>query len=70
MSTRTGARPGWPEPPWSYIVFYGGIVFDIVALVLLNRRLHLVPAHTPHLVERIGLLTIIMLGESVISISA
>lgn len=45
-------------------------MFDIVALVLLNRRLHLVPAHTPHLVERIGLLTIIMLGESVISISA
>ena len=29
-----------------------------------------VPAHTPHLVERVGLLTIIMLGESVISISA
>lgn len=58
------------EPPWSYLVFQGGIVFDMVALVLLNRRLHLVPAHTPHLVERLGLLTIIMLGESVISISA
>lgn len=58
------------EPPWSYLVFYGGILFDMVALVLLNRRLHLVPAHTPHLVERLGLLTIIMLGESVISISA
>lgn len=57
-------------PPWSYLVFHGGIVFDMVALVLLNRRLHLVPAHTPHLVERVGLLTIIMLGESVISISA
>ena len=25
------------------------------ALVLLNRRLHVVPAHTPHLVERVGL---------------
>lgn len=58
------------EPPWSYLVFQGGILFDMVALVLLNRRLHLVPAHTPHLVERLGLLTIIMLGESVISISA
>ena len=58
------------EPPWSYLVFYAGIVFDMVALVLLNRRLHVVPAHTPHLVERVGLLTIIMLGESVISISA
>lgn len=58
------------EPPWRYLVFYGGILFDMVALVLLNRRLHLVPAHTSHLIERLGLLTIIMLGESVISISA
>nr|WP_222622676.1 low temperature requirement protein A [Ramlibacter albus] len=57
-------------PPWSYLVFYAGILFDMVALVLLNPRLHVVPAHTPHLIERVGLLTIIMLGESVISISA
>jgi low temperature requirement protein LtrA len=57
-------------PPWSYLVFYAGVLFDMAALVLLNRRLHLVPAHTPHLVERVGLLTLIMLGESVISISA
>jgi low temperature requirement protein LtrA len=58
------------ERPWSYLVFYAGILFDMAALVLLNRRLHVVPAHTPHLIERVGLLTIIMLGESVISISA
>lgn len=58
------------EPPWSYLVFYAGIVFDMAALVLLNQRLHVVPAHTPHLVERVGLLTIIMLGESVLSIAA
>lgn len=57
-------------PPWSYLVFYAGILFDMVALVVLNRRLQVVPAHTAHLVERAGLLTIIMLGESVISISA
>ncbi|GAB1594635.1 low temperature requirement protein A [Lysobacter claricitrinus] len=58
------------EPPWSYLIFQAGIVFDMAALVLLNRRLHVVPAHTPHLIERVGLLTIIMLGESVIGISA
>ncbi|HEX6367550.1 MAG TPA: low temperature requirement protein A [Longimicrobium sp.] len=58
------------DPPWSYLVFYAGIVFDMAALVLLNQRLHVVPAHTPHLVERVGLLTIIMLGESVLSIAA
>jgi low temperature requirement protein LtrA len=57
-------------PPWNYLVFYAGVVFDMAALVLLDRRLHVVPVHTPHLVERVGLLTIIMLGESVISISA
>lgn len=58
------------EPPWSYLVFYAGIVFDMAALLLLKRRLNIVPAHTSHLVERVGLLTIIMLGESVISIYA
>lgn len=58
------------QPPWSYLVFYAGILFDMVALVVLDRRLHQVPAHTAHLIERVGLLTIIMLGESVISISA
>jgi low temperature requirement protein LtrA len=58
------------EPPWSYLVFYAGIVFDMAALVLLNQRLQGVPAHTQHMVERVGLLTIIMLGESVLSISA
>lgn len=58
------------EPPWSYLVFYAGIVFDMAALVLLNQRLHVVPAHTQHMVERVGLLTIIMLGESVLSIAA
>jgi low temperature requirement protein LtrA len=50
--------------------FYAGILFDMVALVLLNRQLHVVPAHARHLIERVGLLTIIMLGESVLSISA
>jgi low temperature requirement protein LtrA len=45
-------------------------VFDMTALVVLRRRLHVVPAHMPHLVERVGLLTIIMLGEAVISITA
>jgi low temperature requirement protein LtrA len=58
------------EPPWSYLVFYAGIVFDMAALVLINQRLNVVPPHTPHLIERVGLLTIIMLGESVLSISA
>lgn len=58
------------QPPWSYLVFYAGILFDMAALLLLDRRLQVVPAHTAHLVERVGLLTIIMLGQSVLTISA
>nr|WP_229428022.1 low temperature requirement protein A [Massilia soli] len=33
------------------------------------RPLQLIPVHTEHLIERTGLLTIIMLGESIISLS-
>jgi low temperature requirement protein LtrA len=35
----------------------------------LPRRLQVIPVHTEHLIERVGLLTIIMLGESVSSLS-
>jgi low temperature requirement protein LtrA len=57
-------------PPWRYGLFYAGILFDMLGLILLNRGLGTVPVHTRHLVERVGLLTIILLGESVFSISA
>src|SRR5688572_7372016 len=39
------------QPPWRYLIFYVGIVFDMAALVLLNRRLQVVPAHARHLIE-------------------
>ncbi len=56
--------------PTRYVVFYLGILFDLVAFIFfLPRRLQVVPVHTEHLIERVGLLTIIMLGESVISLS-
>ena len=56
--------------PQRYGVFYLGIVFDLVAFIFfLPRPLRVIPAHTEHLIERMGLLTIIMLGESIISLS-
>ncbi len=56
--------------PQRYGVFYLGIVFDLVAFIFfLPRPLQRIPAHTEHLIERMGLLTIIMLGESVSSLS-
>lgn len=57
--------------PTRYVVFYLGILFDLVAFVFfLQRPLQVVPVHTEHLIERVGLLTIIILGESVSSLSA
>ena len=57
--------------PLRYAVFYLGIVFDLVAFVFfLPRPLQVIPVHTEHLIERVGLLTIIILGESITSLSA
>lgn len=56
--------------PQRYVVFYLGILFDLVASIFfLPRRLQVIPVHTEHLIERVGLLTIIILGESVSSLS-
>jgi low temperature requirement protein LtrA len=57
--------------PQRYGVFYLGILFDLVAFIFfLPRRLQAIPVHTEHLIERVGLLTIIILGESVSSLSS
>jgi low temperature requirement protein LtrA len=56
--------------PARYVVFYLGILFDLIAFIfVLRRRLEAIPVHTEHLIERVGLLTIIILGESVSSLS-
>lgn len=56
--------------PLRYVVLYLGILFDLVAFIcFLPRRLQGIPVHTEHLIERVGLLTLILLGESVISLS-
>jgi low temperature requirement protein LtrA len=56
--------------PQRYVVFYLGIVFDLVAFIFfLRRRLQVIPVHTEHLIERVGLLTIIILGETISSLS-
>ena len=57
--------------PLRYAVFYLGIAFDLVAFVFfLQHRLRVIPVHTEHLIERVGLLTIIILGESISSLAA
>jgi len=45
----------------------GIIVCEMVALCLVTNTTEVMPAHQGHLVERIGLLSIILLGESIIA---
>ena len=54
--------------PLAIVVFYTGILFDIFGRQFLVK--HFIPVDRDHLVERVGLLAIILLGESVISISS
>ena len=56
--------------PMRQIVFLSGILLEMGAVVLIGAKLDTVPIHRDHLVESIGLLSIILLGESVISLMA
>ncbi|MBL7471548.1 low temperature requirement protein A [Robertkochia sediminum] len=55
--------------PYSVVVFFAGILFDMVVPFLVRSKLNFCPIDREHLVERAGLLAIILLGESVISLS-
>ena len=50
------------------VVFLTGVVLEMIAAVVISRRATVQPVHRSHLVERVGLLSIILLGESVISL--
>lgn len=56
------------DPPWRYGVLYLGIAIEIAAPIALRRRLAVAPVDSHHLPERLGLLTIILLGESVVAL--
>ncbi|GAA4846786.1 low temperature requirement protein A [Algivirga pacifica] len=58
----------FPLPYASYI-FYIGLAFDILSPFLFFRNTKHFPIDKDHLVERVGLLAIILLGESIISLS-
>lgn len=57
------------NPPVRYFVAYIGIILDMLFPAFFWAQLKPLPVHTEHLIERIGLLTLILLGESVFSIS-
>ena len=51
-----------------YVILYAGIGVDILATVIGRDRLKRTPVQSHHMPERFGLLTIILLGESVASL--
>ncbi len=55
------------DGPLKYLVFYLGIAADVIWQISLRGKLKSYPVDLAHLVERIGLLAIIILGESVIA---
>lgn len=58
------------DPPWRYVVLFVGIGIEIVSPILLRSRLEAFPVNKYHMPERFGLLTIIILGESVVALGA
>jgi len=57
-------------PPWRYFVLYLGIAIEVVTPVIIRRQLAEIPVDSHHMPERFGLLTIILLGESVVALGA
>ncbi|WP_169088294.1 low temperature requirement protein A [Paenibacillus sp. PL91] len=50
-----------------YAILYAGIAIDILVPLIGRKQLVKTPIHTAHLLERFALFTLILLGESVIS---
>ena len=53
-----------------YVVFYLGMAVDVIWQVAVRGKVATCPVDREHLVERIGLLAIIILGESIIAMVA
>ena len=56
------------DSPWREVVFQGGIAIEMICVALWSKDKDAPEVHKEHLIERAGLLSIIMLGESVINL--
>ncbi|HEX6663134.1 MAG TPA: low temperature requirement protein A [Gaiellaceae bacterium] len=54
--------------PWSYVLWGLALVFELGAPILAWRQIPKAPIHPRHIPERFGLLTLIVLGESVLAV--
>lgn len=52
-----------------YIVLYAGIFIDFLVPIIGKQKIQSAPINSHHLPERLGLMTIILLGESIVSIT-
>lgn len=57
-------------PPLRYFVLFSGIAIEVVSPIFIRRHLAEFPVDNHHMPERFGLLTIILLGESVVALGA
>jgi low temperature requirement protein LtrA len=57
-----------PEP-YRYLLWAAGMVVELSAPWLGRRRIARAPIHASHMTERFGLFTLIVIGESVISVA-
>jgi low temperature requirement protein LtrA len=54
--------------PWNYVAWGGALVLELSAPFLAWRQIPRAPIHPRHIPERFGLLTLIVLGESVLAV--
>jgi len=58
-----------PEPG-RYVVWGLAVLVEVATPLVAERRLGTIPLHVSHIGERFGLFTIVVLGESVVSVTA
>lgn len=55
-------------PPYRFVLWGAALITDYLTPTLLVRLTHLAPPHASHVPERFGLFTLIVIGESVLSV--
>src|SRR5207244_6552704 len=54
--------------PWNYVLWGCALLFELSAPILAWRQIPRAPIHPRHIPERFGLLTLIVLGESLFAV--
>ncbi|TML17946.1 MAG: low temperature requirement protein A [Actinobacteria bacterium] len=57
-----------PPRPWNYVLWSCALLVELSAPILAWRQIPRAPIHPRHIPERFGLLTLIVLGESVFAV--